>query len=340
MKQELSPIQDEIVIYQSEDGNIKVDVLFQDETVWLSQEQMALLFGKGRTTITEHISNIFSEGELQEDMVCRKFRHTTQHGAIDGLYQTKEVKYYNLDVIISVGYRVKSRQGTMFRIWATQRLRDYIIRGYALNEERFKKGSSMNYFKELVEKIREIRIEEKIFYQQIKDIYKTSIDYDPSDEMTLQFFKEVQNKLLWAVSEKTAAELIYYRANASLPMMGLTSTSTDSKVKKQDITIGKNYLQEDELKALKLIVEQYLAYAEAQALAHRPMYMKDWKERLDLILKLNERNVLEGPGKISHELAIEKAESEYVKFKEIEKEQIHLESIKELDKDIRLLNNK
>ncbi len=332
MKQELSPIQDEIVIYQSEDGNVKVDVLFQDETVWLSQEQMALLFGKGKSTINEHILHIFQEGELQEELSVRKI------GISD--FSTKPTNFYNLDVIISVGYRVKSRQGTMFRIWATQRLRDYIIRGYALNEERFKKGSSMNYFKELVEKIREIRIEEKIFYQQIKDIYKTSIDYDPSDEMTLQFFKEVQNKLLWAVSEKTAAELIYYRANASLPMMGLTSTSTDSKVRKQDITIGKNYLQEDELKALKLIVEQYLAYAEAQALAHRPMYMKDWKERLNLILKLNERNVLEGPGKISHELAIEKAESEYMRYKEIEKEHIHLESIKELDKDIRLLNNK
>ena len=332
MKQELSPIQDEIVIYQSDDGNVKVDVLFQDETVWLSQEQMALLFGKGKSTINEHILHIFQEGELQEELSVRKI------GISD--FSTKPTNFYNLNVIISVGYRVKSRQGTMFRIWATQRLRDYIIRGYALNEERFKKGSSMNYFKELIEKIREIRIEEKIFYQQIKDIYKTSIDYDPSDEMTLQFFKEVQNKLLWAVSEKTAAELIYYRANASLPLMGLTSTSTVSKVRKQDIIIGKNYLQEDELKALKLIVEQYLAYAEAQALAHRPMYMKDWKERLDLILKLNERNVLEGPGKISHELAIEKAESEYVKFKEIEKEQIHLESIKELDKDIRLINNK
>ena len=332
MKQELSPIQDEIVIYQSEDGNVKVDVLFQDETVWLSQEQMALLFGKGKSTINEHILHIFQEGELQEELSVRKI------GISD--FSTKPTNFYNLDVIISVGYRVKSRQGTMFRIWATQRLRDYIIRGYALNEERFKKGSSMNYFKELIEKIREIRIEEKIFYQQIKDIYKTSIDYDPSDEMTLQFFKEVQNKLLWAVSEKTAAELIYYRANASLPLMGLTSTSAVSKVRKQDIIIGKNYLQEDELKALKLIVEQYLAYAEAQALAHRPMYMKDWKERLDLILKLNERNVLEGPGKISHELAIEKAESEYVKFKEIEKEQIHLESIKELDKDIRLINKK
>ena len=336
----LVPIQDEIVLYQSEDGNVKVDVLFQDETVWLTQEQMAQLFGKGRTTITEHIGNIFKEGELDEEKVCRKFRHTTQHGAIEGLLQTQEVKYYNLDVIISVGYRVKSRQGTMFRIWATQRLRDYIIRGYALNEERFKKGNSMNYFRELIEKIREIRLEEKVFYQQIKDIYKTSIDYDPSDEMTILFFKEVQNKLLWAVSEKTAAELVYYRANASLPMMGLTSTSTLEKVRKQDILVGKNYLNEDELKALKLIVEQYLAYAEAQALAHRPMYMRDWKERLDVILKLNERNVLEGPGNISHELAKQKAESEYTKYKEIEKEQIHLESIKELDKDIKQLKGK
>lgn len=330
MKQELAPIQDEIVIYQSEDGNVKVDVLFQDETVWLTQEQMALLFGKSKSTVNEHILHIFQEGELQEELSVRKI------GISD--FSTKPTNFYNLDVIISVGYRVKSRQGTMFRIWATQRLRDYIIRGYALNEERFKKGSSMNYFKELMEKIREIRVEEKVFYQQIKDIYKTSIDYDPSDEMTLSFFKEVQNKLLWAVSEKTAAELIYYRANASLPLMGLTSTSAVSKVRKQDITIGKNYLREDELQALKLIVEQYLAFAEAQALAHRPMYMKDWKERLDLILKLNERNVLEGPGKISHELALEKAETEYHKFKEIEKGKVHLESIKELDRDIRLIN--
>lgn len=330
MKQELAPIQDEIVIYQSEDGNVKVDVLFQDETVWLTQEQMALLFGKSKSTVNEHILHIFQERELQEELSVRKI------GISD--FSTKPTNFYNLDVIISVGYRVKSRQGTMFRIWATQRLRDYIIRGYALNEERFKKGSSMNYFKELMEKIREIRVEEKVFYQQIKDIYKTSIDYDPSDEMTLSFFKEVQNKLLWAVSEKTAAELIYYRANASLPLMGLTSTSTVSKVRKQDITIGKNYLREDELQALKLIVEQYLAFAEAQALAHRPMYMKDWKERLDLILRLNERNVLEGPGKISHELALEKAETEYHKFKEFEKEKVHLESIKELDRDIRLIN--
>ena len=222
----ITPTQDEIVLYQSEDGNVKVDVLFQDETVWLTQEQMALLFGKARSTINEHIQNIYQEGELQESNSMRKFGNSE--------FSMKPTNYYNLDVIISVGYRVKSRQGTMFRIWATQRLRDYIIRGYALNEERFKKGNSMNYFRELIEKIREIRLEEKVFYQQIKDIYKTSIDYDPSDEITIQFFKEVQNKLLWAVSEKTAAELVYYRANASLPLMGLTSTSTLEKVRKQD----------------------------------------------------------------------------------------------------------
>ena len=328
----IKPIQDEIVLYQSEDGNVKVDVLFQNETVWLTQEQMAMLFGKSRSTINEHIQNIYQEGELHESNSMRKFGISE--------FSMKPTNYYNLDVIISVGYRVKSRQGTMFRIWATQRLRDYIIRGYALNEERLKKGNSMNYFRELIEKIREIRLEKKVFYQQIKDIYKTSIDYDPSDEITINFFKEVQNKLLWAVSEKTAAELVYYRANATLPMMGLTSTSALEKVRKQDILVGKNYLTEDELQALKLIVEQYLAYAEAQALAHRPMYMKDWKERLDVILKLNERNVLEGPGKISHELAKQKAESEYTKYKEIEKEQIHLESIKELDKDIKQLKGK
>lgn len=328
----ITPINDEIVIYQTEDGSVKVDVLFQDETVWLTQEQMALLFGKSKSTINEHILNIYQEGELLEKDSKRKI------GISD--FSTKPTNFYNLDVIISVGYRVKSRQGTMFRIWATQQLRDYIIRGYALNEERFKKASSMNYFRELLDKIRDIRLEEKVFYQQIKDIYKTSIDYEPSDEITIQFFKEVQNKLLWAVSEKTAAELIYYRANASLPMMGLTSTSVAEKLRKQDVLIVKNYLTKDELQALKLIVEQYLAYAEAQALAHKPMYMKDWKERLDIILKLNERNVLEGPGKISHELAKYKAESEYLKYKEKEIQQIHFESIKELDKDLKQLKNK
>ena len=328
MANEIIPINDEIVIYQSEDGSIKVDVLFQDETVWLTQEQMALLFGKGRTTITEHISNIFSEGELQEELVCRKFRHTTQHGAIEGLSQTKEVKYYNLDVIISVGYRVKSRQGTMFRIWATQRLRDYIIKGVALNDERFKKGNSMNYFKELLERIREIRISERVFYQQIKDIYKTSIDYDPSDEMTIQFFKEVQNKLLWAVSGQTAAELVYYRSNASLPMMGLTSTENTGKVLKSDIGIGKNYLNEDEMRILKLIVEQFLAFAETQAASHTPMYMRDWVEHLKMVLMMNRKSILEDAGRISHQMAIEKASQEYDKYKNAQRQIEHLNSIK------------
>ena len=339
MANEIIPINDEIVIYQSEDGSIKVDVLFQDETVWLTQEQMALLFGKGRTTITEHISNIFSEGELQEELVCRKFRHTTQHGAIEGLSQTKEVKYYNLDVIISVGYRVKSRQGTMFRIWATQRLRDYIIKGVALNDERFKKGNSMNYFKELIERIREIRISERVFYQQIKDIYKTSIDYDPSDEMTIQFFKEVQNKLLWAVSGQTAAELVYYRSNASLPMMGLTSTENIGKVLKSDIGIGKNYLNEDEMRILKLIVEQFLAFAETQAASHTPMYMRDWVEHLKMVLMMNRKSILEDAGRISHQMAIEKASQEYDKYIDAQRQIEHLNSIKELDEDIKRLKN-
>lgn len=268
----------EVLIYRSQDGAIKVDVLFEGETVWLTIEQMSTLFGKSRSTINEHILNIYKEKELSEDDSMRKI------GISD--FSTKPTNYYNLDVIISVGYRVKSQQGTQFRIWATQRLRDYIIKGFALNDERFKTGSSMNYFRELLERIREIRLSERVFYQQIKDIYATSIDYDPTDEMTLSFYKEIQNKLLWAVSGKTAAELIYYRANATLPMMGLTSTSHPDKVVKADITVGKNYLNEEEISMLKLIVEQFLAFAEAQAMAHKPLYMRDWIEKLKLVLTM------------------------------------------------------
>lgn len=217
----MSTPQSQILIYQSTTGNIKIDVRLENETVWLTQNQMALLFGKGRTTITEHIGNIFKEGELNEKMVCRDFRHTTQHGAVKGKTQTKNVKYYNLDVIISVGYRVKSQQGTQFRIWATKRLKEYIIKGFALNDERFKTGDSMNYFNELQERLREIRLSERFFYQKIKDIYATSIDYDPKDEMTIKFFKIIQNKLLWAISKQTAAELVYRRVDASLPLLGM-----------------------------------------------------------------------------------------------------------------------
>ena len=209
----------QILIYESQDGNIKVDVQLEDETAWLTQEQMATLFGKARRTIGEHIQNIFAEGELDEKLARRDFRHTTQHGAIEGKTQEVSVNYYNLDVIISVGYRVKSFQGTQFRIWATNRLKEYIIKGFTLNDERFKSGKSLNYFDELQSRIREIRLSEKLFYQKIKDIYTTSIDYDSSDEKTVEFFKKVQNKLLWAVSQQTAAELVYKRVDATLPQM-------------------------------------------------------------------------------------------------------------------------
>jgi hypothetical protein len=262
-----------MLIYQSDDGNIKVDVLFTDETVWLTQKRMAELFQTTPQNITLHLKNIFEEDELQEDTTCKDFLQVQQEG--NRMVERKQ-KFYNLDAIISVGYRIKSHVATQFRIWATQRLRDYIIKGFALNDERFKSGSSMNYFKELLERIREIRLSERVFYQQIKDIYATSIDYNPSDETTVTFYKEVQNKLLWAVSGKTAAELIYFRANASLPQMGLTSTAIPNKVRKKDIEIGKNYLNEDEIRLLKLIVEQFLAFAEIQAMQHIPMYMKDW----------------------------------------------------------------
>lgn len=321
---------DEIVIYQSEDGLIKVDVLFENETVWLTMDQMCLLFGKAKSTISEHIQNIYAEGELKENETMRKFGISE--------YSTKPTSFYNLDVIISVGYRVKSHQGTQFRIWATQRLRDYIIKGVALNDERFKRGNSMNYFRDLLDRIREIRLSERVFYQQIKDIYKTSIDYDPSDEITLKFFKEVQNKLLWAVSGKTAAELVYYRANAALPQMGLTSTEKQGKVLKSDIDVGKNYLTEEEVGLLKLIVEQYLAFAEAQAMAHVPMYMRDWVERLRMVLTMNQRSILKDAGRISHELAVQKANDEYQKYQHQLKEEEHLQSLKELESDLKNLN--
>lgn len=322
----------EIIIYKSQDGIIKVDVLFSEETVWLTIDQMATLFGKSRSTINEHILNVYSEGELVESSTKRKIGNSD--------FSTKPTNYYNLDVIISVGYRVKSIQGTQFRIWATQRLRDYIIKGFALNDERFKSGSSMNYFHELLDRIREIRISERLFYQQIKDIYATSIDYDPSDQMTLAFYKEVQNKLLWAVSGKTAAELIYYRANATLPQMGLTSTSVPNKVRKADVEIGKNYLNEEEINLLKLIVEQFLAYAETQALQHKPMYMQDWIDKLKQVLTMNDKNILEHAGSISHKLALQKAADEYKKYKMAQKQIEHLESIKELEQDIKNLGKK
>jgi hypothetical protein len=266
----------ELLIYQTPDGHIKVDVRLEDETVWLTQDHMAELFGKSKKTISEHICNIFREGELDERVVVRNFRTTTRHGAMPDKTQSRDVQFYNLDVIISVGYRVKSRQGTQFRIWATQRLKEYIVKGFALNDERFKSGKSMNYFTELQERIREIRLSERFFYQKIKDIYSTSIDYDAKDENTIEFFKVVQNKLLWAISRQTAAELVYRRADAALPLMGMQSFDKKAglAVRKNDVGVAKNYLTEDEMKLLGLLVEQYLAFAETMAQQRTPMYMK------------------------------------------------------------------
>jgi hypothetical protein len=326
----------DILIYQNSDGNIKIDVRLEEETVWLTQDQMATLFGKVRSTVAEHIANVFEESELEQIRTCRKFRQVRMEGSRE---VEREIDHYNLDVIISVGYRVKSPQGTQFRIWATQRLKEYIIKGFVLNDDRFKSGTSINYFNELQERIREIRLSERFFYQKIKDIYTTSIDYNSKDEKTIGFFKVIQNKLLWAISAQTAAELVYRRVDASLPLMGMQSFDKKNTVsiKKVDVSIAKNYLNEDEIKLLGLLVEQYLAFAETMALQQTPMYMKDWIARLDSILQLNGRELLTHAGKISHEKAMQKSEAEFEKFKIghriIEKEQ----SLKEIEEDIKKL---
>jgi len=326
----------EILIYQNSEGNIKIDVRLEEESVWLTQAQLCELFQKSKATISEHIKNVFEEGELDASVTVRNFRTVKTEGKRE---VERAIDYYNLDVIISVGYRVKSPQGTQFRIWATQRLKEYIIKGFTLNDDRFKSGSSMNYFNELQERIREIRLSERFFYQKIKDIYTTSIDYDAKDERTIEFFKVVQNKLLWAISQQTAAELVYRRVDASLPLMGMQSLDKKGTlaIKKTDISIAKNYLKEDEIKLLGLLVEQYLAFAETMAQQHTPMYMKDWIQRLDVILQLNGRELLTHAGKISHDRALKKSKEEYEKYKiaqqAIEKEQ----SLKEIEEDIKKL---
>jgi len=328
----------EILIYKNPEGSIKIDVRLEEETVWLSQAQLCELFNKSKATISEHIKNVFDEAELEASATVRNFRTVQTEGNRE---VERAIDYYNLDVIISVGYRVKSQQGTQFRIWATQRLKEYIIKGFALNDDRFKSGSSMNYFNELQERIREIRISERFFYQKIKDIYTTSIDYDAKDKRTIEFFKVVQNKLLWAISQQTAAELVYRRVDASLPLMGMQSLDKKNAfvVKKTDISIAKNYLKEDEIKLLGLLVEQYLAFAETMAQQRTPMYMADWIQRLDAIMQLNGRDLLTHAGKISHDMALKKSDEEYQKFKiaqqAIEKEQ----SLKEIEEDIKKMKN-
>ena len=327
----------DIIIYKNPDGSIKIDVRLEEENVWLTQDQMATLFSKAKSTINEHIKNVFAEGELDEKVVIRKFRITTQHGAIAEKTQEIAVNGYNLDVVISVGYRVKSPQGTQFRIWATQRLKEYIIKGFTLNDDRFESGTSMNYFNELQERIREIRLSERFFYQKIKDIYTTSIDYEFKAEKTIDFFKVVQNKLLWAISEQTAAELVYRRVDANLPLLGMQSFDKKkaNPLKKSDVSIAKNYLNEDEIKLLGLLVEQYLAFAETMAQQQTPMYMSDWIQRLDNILQLNGRELLTHAGKISHDVAIQKSAKEFDKYKIVQKGIEKELNLKEIEEDIK-----
>ena len=326
----------EIAIFHTEDGAAKVQIqaVVKDETIWLTQKAMGELFGCSTDNIGLHLKNIFTSGELDELSVTEKNSAT----AADG--KNYLTKFYNLDAIIAVGYRVNSKRATQFRQWATTILKAYLVKGFALDDERFKQGQSLTHFRELLERIRAIRISEKVFYQQIKDIYRLSEDYDNRAQITIDFFAEVQNKLLWAVSGQTAAELVYYRANAQLPQMGLTSTQIQGIVRKSDIEIGKNYLNREELEQLKLIVEQYLAFAEAQAKAHRPMYMADWQKALGLILQMNGRELLTNSGKISHELAKQKANTEYNTYKKIQKQQQKLESIRELSEDLERLQHK
>ena len=323
----------EMVIYQSDKG-IRLDVRLESNTVWLNIEQIAQLFNKGRTTISGHISNIFKEGELEEKVVCRNFRHTTQHGAIEGKTQSKEVKYYNLDVIISVDYRVKSIQGTRFRQWATQRLHEYIVKGYAMDDERLKNLGGGSYWKELLDRIRDIRSSEKVLYRQVLDIYSTSVDYDPRTDASRLFFKIVQNKLHYAAHGHTAAEVIYERADADKPFMGLMSFKGELPCL-NDIKIAKNYLDEKEIKILNNIVSGYFDFAEIMALEHKPVYMMDYVKQLDSILMSTGRPLLQGTGSVSHEEAMEKALAEYRKYqvKTLSPvEQAYLDSIKMLGK--------
>jgi hypothetical protein len=310
-----------IIIYQTEDGTTKIETRLENETVWLSQAQLAELFQKSRVTITEHIGNIFKERELDENVVCREFRHTNQHGAIEGKTQETVVKYYNLDVIISVGYRVKSPQGTKFRQWATARLREYIVKGFTMNDDLLKQAGGGNYFEELLARIRDIRSSEKVFWRKVLDIYATSIDYDSTLEISIQFFQTVQNKMHWAAHGHTAAEIIYQRIDANKHNLGLNHIK-GSKPTKQETEIAKNYLDETELNVLNRMVTAYLEIAELQALNRKPMYMSDWIERLDDFVKMTGNNILQNAGTISHIQALEKASAEYEKYKEKTKNEL------------------
>ena len=319
-----------LLMYTTEDGLTKIEATFVNDTVWLSIEQMAELFQRDKSTISRHIKNIFTEGELNRGSVVAKFATTASDG------KTYQVDYYNLDVIISVGYRVKSLRGTQFRIWATNILKEYMQKGFALDDDRLKRLGGGNYFDELLERIRDIRSSEKVFWRKVLEIYATSIDYDPRAESSILFFKQVQNKMHWAAHKHTAAEVIYQRADAEKEHMGLTSWQGKS-IKRTDVEVAKNYLDKDELDALNKIVTAYLDIAEVHALNHEPMYMKDWLETIDDYLKMTRRDILKTKGTVTHKQALEKAHEEYEKYKKREEsrlspvEQDFFDSINELE---------
>lgn len=305
----------EILLYQTEDGQTRLEVRLQEETVWLTQKRMAELFQKDVRTINEHIQNIFAEGELPSSAVIRKFRITADDG------KNYDTQHYNLDVIISVGYRVKSHRGTQFRIWATDRLREFIIKGFAMDDDRLKRAGGGNYFDELLARIRDIRSSEKVFWRKVLDIYATSIDYDPRAETSQIFFATVQNKMHWAAHGQTAAEIVYQRADAAKENMGLTNWS-GNKLSKSEAAIAKNYLTPEELDILNRIVSSYLEFAELQALGRKPMYMSDWVAKLDDFLKLSSRELLTHGGRVSHEQALTKAQIEYEKYRALQINQL------------------
>ncbi|MFC6861512.1 virulence RhuM family protein [Zunongwangia atlantica] len=323
----------EMIIYQTEDGQTKIQTRLENETVWLSQEQMSELFQRERSVITKHIGKIFKEGELEEES-------NVQNLHISG--SDRPVKFYNLDVIISVGYRVKSHRGTQFRIWATQRLREYIVKGFTMNDELLKEAGSGNYFEELLARIRDIRSSEKVFWRKILDIYATSIDYDPKAESSMTFFKTIQNKMHWAAHGQTAAEVIYSRIDAAKPFLGLTNFKGEQPTKKE-VGIAKNYLNEEELNVLNRMVTAYLEIAELQALNRKPMYMKDWLQRADDFLQMTGNQILTHAGNVSHKQALKKAHSSYTAYKESVKNDLskgEKDFIKHLDQTHKQLKKK
>ena len=324
----------EILIYQTDDGQTNIEVKIEDDTVWLTQQQMSELFQTSRTNVVEHIKHIYEEGELDEISTCRNFRQVRKEGNRE---VTRQIPHYNLDMIISLGYRIKSVIATRFRQWATKRLKEYMIKGFTIDDERLKGNGGGNYWKELLDRIRDIRSSEKVLYRQVLDLYATSVDYNPHSEESVRFFKIVQNKLHYAAHGHTAAEVIYQRADAEKPFMGLTSFAGELPALK-DIGIAKNYLEENELKVLNNLVSGYFDLAEINAIEHKPMYMDDYVKQLDSVLSSGNRKLLTGSGSVSHKQALEKAKSEYRKYQEIiltPVEKAYLESIKEVSKEVK-----